>query len=70
MKAKPPKAASYEIPKVSKPANRALASVGVTNLRQLAKHTKAEIAALHGMGPKGIRILTAALKAAGLAFRS
>lgn len=57
-----------EIPKTSEPAKRALESIGVYTLEQLSTHTEAEIASLHGMGPKGVRILKAALKSAGLQF--
>ncbi len=45
---------------VSNPAKRALASVGVTELDQLTRFTEAELARLHGMGPKALGILTAA----------
>lgn len=58
-----------DFPKISRPAQRALLSVRVTRLKQLTKFREAEIAALHGMGPKGIRILKQALAEAGLAFR-
>lgn len=36
---------------------------------QLAHHAEHEIATLHGMGPKGIRILKQALAAQGRDFR-
>ncbi len=54
--------------KLSAPARRALANAGITTMKRLAKHTKAEIAALHGMGPTGIRALESALRDAGLSF--
>ena len=50
---------------VSKPALRALASVGVTRLDQLTRFTEAELLALHGMGPKAIRIIKAELLTKG-----
>lgn len=53
---------------LSAPAQRALAGAGITNLKQLARHREADVAKLHGMGPKGIALLKAALKASGLAF--
>lgn len=56
------------LPHVSGPANAALALAGVTSLNELATHTEKDIAALHGMGPKGIRILKAALHDANLDF--
>ena len=53
---------------VSQPAVRALASIGVTQLAQLTKHREADLLELHGMGPKGLRVLKAALAEKGLAF--
>ena len=56
-------------PKISAPATRALEAAGYTNLKQLTKVTESEIAQLHGMGPKALRILHEALKAQGLSFK-
>ena len=56
-------------PKMSKPAHRALAHAGYTRLAQLADATEKEVLGLHGMGPKSIRELRAALADAGLSFR-
>lgn len=53
----------------SKPAERALATIGVTRLTQLTKYSEKELLALHGMGPKGVRFLRSALKEKGLAFK-
>ncbi|HKQ77650.1 MAG TPA: DNA-binding protein [Blastocatellia bacterium] len=53
---------------VSKPALRALASVGVTRLEQVTRFTEAELLTLHGMGPKAIRIIKAALLEQGKSF--
>jgi hypothetical protein len=55
---------------VSKPAQRALASVGVTRLAQLTQHTKRELLALHGFGPKALTILERALTAEGRSFKA
>ncbi len=55
---------------LSRPAERALATIGVTRLSQLTKYTEKEISNLHGMGPKGIRVLRAALKERGLSFKA
>jgi hypothetical protein len=55
-------------PKLSQPALRALDSAGYKRLEDLISVTEAEIAALHGMGPKGIRLLREALAEKGLAF--
>ena len=50
------------------PALRALHNEKITSLVQLAKHTEAEIAKLHGIGPNAISKLREALKAKGLSF--
>jgi hypothetical protein len=47
---------------LSQPALRALANAGYTQLNQLRGVPASELLKLHGMGPKGVRILTAALK--------
>ena len=49
------------LPKIGAPATRALADAGYTSLRQLASVPRSELAKLHGMGPKALRILEAAL---------
>jgi hypothetical protein len=59
----------FALPKTSAPAGRALDAAGIRDLRDLARHTEREIAALHGMGPKVLGILREALAAAGLAYR-
>jgi DNA-directed RNA polymerase alpha subunit len=53
---------------LSQPALRALASAGITRLEQVTRRTEAELLALHGMGPKGIRVLKEALAARGETF--
>jgi hypothetical protein len=60
---------STPIPKVSQPFERALAGIGVTSLEQVAEHTRAELAALHGVGAKGMRMLDEALSANHLTYR-
>jgi hypothetical protein len=57
-------------PSVGQPALRALRDAGVTRLEELAGWREADVAALHGMGPKGVRMLAAALASVGLAFRA
>lgn len=49
------------LPKISAPATRALNSAGYTSLRQLAGVKREELAKLHGMGPKALGIIEAAL---------
>lgn len=46
---------------IGRPATAALNGVGIATLPELAAHTEAEIAALHGVGPRAIRVLTEAL---------
>ncbi|GAA1690726.1 hypothetical protein GCM10009830_43030 [Glycomyces endophyticus] len=47
-----------DLPKaIGRPATRALAEAGVTTLAQAAAMSDAELAALHGVGPKAVRIL-------------
>ena len=55
---------------LSGPALRALSTAGVRSLDELTRWTERDLAALHGMGPKGIVVLGAALQARGLTFRS
>ena len=57
-----------DFPKTSAPAQRALDNAGIQNLKQLSKFSEAEIKQLHGMGPKALGILRAALKVKGLSF--
>jgi hypothetical protein len=54
--------------KLSQPAQRALASAGIKNLKQLTKFSEAEIKKLHGIGPNAIKQLHTALAAKGLSF--
>jgi hypothetical protein len=53
---------------LSQPALRALAGAGYVRLEQLAKVREADVLRLHGMGPKGIRLLRQALADKGLSF--
>jgi 3-deoxy-D-arabino-heptulosonate 7-phosphate (DAHP) synthase len=54
------------LPKIGAPATRALNSAGYTALRQLAGVPRAELAKLHGMGPKALRILDETLAEHGM----
>jgi len=60
--------AEPDFPKISAPATRALAGAGYTSLEQLAGVPRSELAALHGMGPKALRILEEALRDRGLSL--
>ena len=42
---------------LSGPALRALANAGIRSMKDLAKWSEKDLAALHGMGPKAIRML-------------
>jgi DNA-directed RNA polymerase alpha subunit len=53
---------------VGAPATRALAAAGLTDLTDLAGVTERDLAGLHGMGPKAVSILKAALADRGLAL--
>ena len=55
--------------KLSKPAQRALMSAGIYTAKDLAGNTRAEVKALHGIGPSAFPILEAALKSVGLKFK-
>lgn len=57
-----------EIPGLSAPAKRALHGAGLSTVEQLTTVAKRTVAELHGMGPKGVRLLEAALSERGLAF--
>lgn len=54
---------------LSAPARRALESIGIKTVKQLAQHTQKEILSLHGMGPASLPKLLIALKEAGLTFK-
>jgi hypothetical protein len=50
------------LPKIGAPATRALNHAGYTALRDLAGVPRAELAKLHGMGPKALEIIQSALE--------
>lgn len=56
-------------PGISGPALRAMAHAGVDSLDALTAWTSADLAALHGMGPKAMGILREALQQEGKDFR-
>jgi predicted Fe-Mo cluster-binding NifX family protein len=57
------------LPKISAPARRALLGAGYQRLDQLAAAQEPQLLTLHGMGPKAMNILRAALEERGLSFR-
>lgn len=54
---------------LGKPATRALLCAGLTTLAQVATRTERELLALHGVGPRAVRILVEALADRGMALR-
>lgn len=56
-------------PRVGSPASRALAAAGIDSAEALAAWRRGDLLALHGLGPKALRLLEADLRARGLAFR-
>jgi hypothetical protein len=54
------------LPRIGRPATAALELAGYTRLDQLAGVPRASLAALHGVGPKALRILDEALAGHGL----
>lgn len=65
----PTKKQESDFPNIGGPATRALEFEGYTALKQLTKLSEAELAQLHGVGPKAIRILGEALKEKGWSFK-
>lgn len=55
---------------IGKTATRVLSLNGITSLNKVSEHTEKELLAIHGVGPKAIRILRDALAKAGLAFKN
>jgi len=56
------------LPNIGAPATAALAAAGYTQLRQLAGVPRQQLAALHGVGPKAVRLLQEALEEHGLSL--
>jgi predicted flap endonuclease-1-like 5' DNA nuclease len=53
---------------IGAPATRALTAAGYTELSQLADVPAAELAKLHGVGPKALRLLQEALRERGMSL--
>lgn len=53
---------------LGQPALQALAVANLTTFARVATRSEAQLLTLHGMGPKGVRILRDALKLRGLNF--
>jgi hypothetical protein len=50
------------MPNIGAPATRALQSAGYRTLRDVAGASRSALLALHGVGPRAIRIVEAALR--------
>jgi hypothetical protein len=50
------------------PARRALAALGITRVQHLATFAEDELRLMHGMGPRALERLRAALHESGLTF--
>ena len=55
-------------PSIGAPATRALTAAGYTELSRLADVPAAELAKLHGVGPKALRLLQEALQERGMSL--
>ncbi|UTH11942.1 hypothetical protein KFV10_02145 [Macrococcoides canis] len=47
---------------LSKPAQRALLSIGITSYDEVIQYSEQDLLSLHGFGPKGLRLLKEELK--------
>lgn len=57
-----------DLPRIGRPATSALLAIGVTSLAEVAKLGRRRLAAMHGVGPKAVRILGEALDERGIEF--
>jgi hypothetical protein len=55
---------------IGRTAARELSLNGITSLEDVSAHTEKELLAIHGVGPKAVRILGEALARRGLEFRT
>ena len=54
---------------IGRTAAREFSLNGITTLKQVASHSRKELLAIHGVGPKAIRILGETLATHGLSYR-
>ncbi|MFS8477437.1 MAG: MmcQ/YjbR family DNA-binding protein [Micromonosporaceae bacterium] len=54
---------------IGRPALRALRQAGLTSLAEVATRTEDELLALHGVGPRAVRILSEVLAEQGMSLR-
>ncbi|HYN97691.1 MAG TPA: DNA-binding protein [Pilimelia sp.] len=57
-----------DLPPIGRPANGALLHAGITTLAQVAAYRRRDLLAMHGVGPKAVSMLAAALAEHGLTF--
>ncbi|GAA3549172.1 helix-hairpin-helix domain-containing protein [Kribbella ginsengisoli] len=57
-----------DLPAIGRPATSALMAAGVTSLAQVAGLSRRELLAMHGIGPKAVRLLEGALAEIGSTF--
>ncbi|MFX0591254.1 hypothetical protein [Melissospora conviva] len=57
-----------DLPPIGRPANSAFLEAGITTLEQVATHSRQRLLAMHGVGPRAVRILADALAERGLDF--
>ncbi|GAA1570841.1 hypothetical protein [Leucobacter aridicollis] len=58
-----------DLPRIGRPATSALLLAGVSTLAEVRELSRAELLSLHGVGPKAVRILEAALAEHGQTLR-
>ncbi len=58
-----------DLPRIGSPATNALREIGVTTLEGVRRMSEKELLALHGVGPKAVRILKEALAERGQTLR-
>jgi DNA-directed RNA polymerase alpha subunit len=58
-----------ELPNIGNVARRELGVNGIVTLEQVGQKTEKELLAIHGVGPKAVRILKEALAATGESLR-
>lgn len=59
-----------KLPVIGAPATRALEKAGITSLEQAGDTGIKALAALHGVGPKALKILSEAIAQRGLKMKS
>ncbi|TNB76321.1 hypothetical protein FHJ30_02420 [Arthrobacter sp. BB-1] len=58
-----------DLPPVGRPADNALLEAGITSLAEAASLGRRKLLAMHGIGPKAVRLLEAAALERGLTFQ-